>query len=67
MGWCSGTDIFDSIILSAENNGINFESKAGKRFFQDTVEAFWNHDWDCEGDSNYFYLIQELFPEEFPE
>lgn len=67
MGWCSGTELFDTMIEIlrsefAQEQAHDMEVKAPitdervKRLIANTekvIKAFWSHDWDCEGDSAY--------------
>lgn len=50
MGWCSGTYIFDRICDELlETEVIN-----KKEMLKILIETLWEHDWDCESDSEYY-------------
>jgi hypothetical protein len=49
MGWCSGTDIFDVVV------GALLDKKTTKEgVISSLIVALEGHDWDCQGDSEYF-------------
>ena len=68
MGWCSGTDIFDSVceeLLSMEE----ISEDAKKRLLKSLVKSLEWHDWDCHYDSNFAankivqIVLAELHPD----
>lgn len=60
MGWCSGTDVFDSIVselLKKKPNRLEI--------IKALIKALWYQDWDCELDSCYYDhpLVRKAFKE----
>lgn len=51
MGWCSATEIFDSI-LDAVVDYVP-EDRMGS-VVEQIARPLWDGDWDCEYDSKYF-------------
>lgn len=49
MGWCSGTEIFDKFVELLLDNNMKQEQKLEK-----FIDIMWDHDWDCESDSEYW-------------
>ena len=61
MGWCGGTEIFDTVcdvVLSGEKVDK-------KELLKALIEVMWEHDWDCEEDSDFIddKLVRECFVE----
>lgn len=53
MGWCSATDIFDTVIRSLEEDaGVQEETK--KKVARTLYDSLTANDWDCESDSDYY-------------
>jgi len=53
MGWCSGTDVFDTmaeVILSMSELSNITQVILLTRL----IEALEGHDWDCQGESVFF-------------
>ena len=62
MGWCSGTELFDSI---CECIFEETKSEDKKKLIKTIIDKFWNMDWDCEYDSAYFNhpIVKQAFIE----
>lgn len=52
MGWCSGTPIFDTVCEEVLELSIPQATK--ERILSKLIEAMEDHDWDCQGDSEYY-------------
>lgn len=52
MGWCSGTQIFDTVLDAALPHIT--DKAARDRFVYLVAVSLWDGDWDCEGDSDYY-------------
>lgn len=52
MGWCSGTSIFDRVAKDVLSLKIPDLQK--KKILENLLEEMRGHDWDCEGDSEYW-------------
>lgn len=68
MGWCSGTDIFDSIVGDIiESNELSLKVK--KKLIKKLAAALENQDWDCQCDSEYYNnpLVKAIFKELNPD
>jgi hypothetical protein len=65
MGWCSATEIFDTIAESLLEEG----EVDPREILMTVAEALRDHDWDCECDSYYFDhpVVQDIFRELEPE
>lgn len=65
MGWCSATEVFDTI-ASALLDGQIFDEK---EVLKTLAVALRDADWDCEMDSDYWDhpVIQEIFRELEPD
>ena len=68
MGWCSATEIFDSMAEAI------FETKEvspelGKTLLKKLVTKLQYQDWDCEFDTIYWQnpLVREVFKETNPD
>lgn len=58
MGWCSGTEIFDTVLDAALPH---ITDKAARDHFVYLIAvSLWDGDWDCEGDSNYYEEFQHV-------
>ena len=66
MGWCSGTEVFDSFCEGLLDNPNPLDKK---RLISNMINTLQNMDWDCERDSAYWDhpLVKEVFHEEYPE
>lgn len=53
MGWCSGTPIFDTVAKEILDDAEISQSKK-ERILTSLIEAMWDHDWDCESESDYY-------------
>ena len=64
MGWCSGTDIFDSVCQVLFDPNV----RNGKEIVKRLVEILEDHDWDCHQDSRYWDtpVVQEVMRELHP-
>ncbi len=65
MGWCSATNIFDTVVGEL----LDEEKKSNKKdVIMALISELENGDWDCQGDSEYWEhpLIQEIFKELHP-
>jgi len=49
MGWCSGTEIFDTVCEALFNENLKTED-----ILERVINILENLDWDCQGDSLYF-------------
>lgn len=79
MGWCSGTDIFDSVL----SQFLNIPSETSRkppihadvsaevchRIVTALVDAMEDHDWDCQQDSAYYEhpIVQEVMRDLHPD
>lgn len=64
MGWCSATEIFDSVL-----DGVLAEKPIStKELIKSLVVSLEDGDWDCQCDSQYYDhpLVQEVFRELHP-
>jgi organic radical activating enzyme len=65
MGWCSGTDIFDSVaeILLTGGDPLN-----RKKILKVLMEALEDQDWDCHYDSKFISnpVVREILAELHP-
>ena len=61
MGWCSGTEIFDTVC----DELLSSEEVDKKEVLKSLIQIMWYHDWDCEYDSEYFgdEVVRECFIE----
>jgi hypothetical protein len=53
MGWCGGTDVFDSICGTLLKPG-KFTPLARREVLLAVINALEDHDWDCQQDSAYY-------------
>jgi len=51
MGWCSGTDIFDMMVLNIY--GLDVSEEIKEHLIEGLVKALEDQDWDCQSDSAY--------------
>lgn len=65
MGWCSGTEIFDTIVGALVDN----KPVDKKEVIKELITALENADWDCQCDSEYIQhpLVKEAFIELDPD
>jgi hypothetical protein len=67
MGWCSATEIFDSVC-----NAL-LAGKSKEQTIKELIEELEGNDWDCQGDSEYYdhpivkAIFRELHPDWFEE
>jgi hypothetical protein len=60
MGWCSGTEIFDKVLSTT----LEYVPEDKKRdVIWAIAESLWDGDWDCESDSEFYYLLLPLMHE----
>lgn len=52
MGWCSGTPIFDAVAQEVLNSRLTNDEKYAIMYA--LTVAMFDHDWDCESDSEYY-------------
>lgn len=52
MGWCSGTDIFDSVVCAVLKMSIPIPDQ--KKIIHVLMDAMQDKDWDCQSDSMYY-------------
>lgn len=67
MGWASGSEIFNKLVVSAKRN-IKDEA-ARERFYRDAIKAFEDSDWDTQDevrgiDAVLDKVLDELHPME---
>lgn len=64
MGWCSGTEIFDTVCKGL----LSEEPKNTKELLRDLVVVMEDYDWDCQSDSDFWDhpLVQEVMRELHP-
>jgi len=65
MGWCSATDIFDSVVGALlEDDKVDKETT-----IKELINALEDGDWDCQQDSVYWNepLVQKCFKLTSPE
>jgi len=71
VGWCSGTEVIDKIMDEVLESSAIDDSTYRRNIIAVTIKALWDHDWDCESDSEYFDhplvhdVLLELDPEMF--
>lgn len=53
MGWCSGTDVFDTVVKGVLCLCIRDKEKID--IIENLIVALHDQDWDCETDSEYFH------------
>ena len=65
MGWCSATEIFDTVAEAL----LSDEPVDKKEALMTLAETLRDNDWDCEQDSEYWDhpIVQEIFKELEPE
>ena len=67
MGWCSGTDIFDSVVkeLVELHDAQILNNDEFVTVVTSLTEALYDKDWDCEADSDYWShpLVRQVFKE----
>lgn len=69
MGWCSATDIFDSVVgFILERIETDEDRDEAREVIKKLAEVLEDNDWDCESDSDYWDdpLVQEIFKEIHP-
>ena len=61
MGWCSGTEVFDSVAETL----LSDKPVDKKRVLKELIRTLEYMDWDCQGDSEYWShpLVREIFLE----
>jgi predicted RNA methylase len=61
MGWSSGTEIFDVAVCELLKTKCTTEEK--KKVIKALIKVMWDHDWDCEYDSNFIDvpLVRQVF------
>jgi hypothetical protein len=65
MGWCSGTEIFDEVAeIVLQDGEVDKEA-----VLLALINVMRSHDWDCEGDSEYFDhpVVDKIFRKLEPE
>ncbi len=67
MGWCSGTNIFDSIVETVIESCLSIEST--KNIIKTTIIALEYEDWDTQNESEYFNvpIVKDIFRELHPD
>lgn len=65
MGWCSGTEIFDTVCKAV----LSDKPVDKEQTIRDLIEVLHYHDWDCESDSEFYghQVVKKIFKELFPE
>lgn len=58
MGWCSGTDIFDSALDAVLDYVPEDKVEA---VVEAIARPLWENDWDCETDSKYWDLLKPVY------
>jgi hypothetical protein len=63
MGWNSGTEIFDTVV------GAVLDDLSKEEIIERLVEVMEDHDWDGQGDSEFFEhpIVRKIFEERNPE
>lgn len=51
MGWCGGSNIANSLILSVRKNFPDATSDQKRAFFRDLIETLEQDDWDTQDES----------------
>lgn len=67
MGWCSGTEIFDTVVSDILSSTLQEHSKVN--MIVNLINALQDNDWDCETDSKYYkhYVVNIAFRKVRPE
>ena len=62
MGWCGGTEIFDTVV------GDVLEEKSKEEIIKNLLNALTDNDWDTVDESFYFNdpIVLEVIKETFP-
>jgi len=65
MGWCSATEIFDTIVTSL----TAYEEVDKETIIKELIISLENSDWDCQQDSIYWDhpLVRKCFKATSPE
>jgi len=66
MGWCSGTEVFDSVAGYVLDSNLTGEQKYD--VLRQLANALEWQDWDCQSDSMYWDhpIVQRIFRELHP-
>ena len=76
MGWCSGTDVFDTVCEAMLNpKNINVDPNTGlivsntKEVLKKVITELEEMDWDCQEDSEFWEspIVQEIFKNLHPD
>lgn len=61
MGWCSGTEIFDSMVEALDK--VSNDEDVKFILLVTLTVALEQQDWDCHSDSNYYDypVVQKVF------
>lgn len=64
MGWCSGTEIFDSVVAAL----VDEEKPDVETTIKQLINALEDGDWDCQQDSAYWGhpLVNKAFKDLHP-
>lgn len=67
MGWCSGTDLFDSVIEVILDDDLPYKEQVDD--IAKIIEYFEDNDWDCQDDSSYydFPIVKDAFKKVHPD
>ncbi len=68
MGWCSGTEIFDSIVGDIlKSNELSLKTK--KKLVKKLASSLESQDWDSQCESEYYNdpLVKVIFKELNPD
>ena len=65
MGWCSGTQIFDSVVGAL----LKKTKRTEEEVISDLVDALEDMDWDCQQDSAFWDdpIVRRVFMAKHPE
>lgn len=67
MGWCSGTDVFDTMANFVLNSDASGDAKY--EVLLALADVLEDHDWDCQGESGHRGdpIVQRVFKKLHPD
>lgn len=60
MGWCSGTEIFNTVVEALLEGEV---TNKDKKTIGELIVALEGNDWDCQRDSEWWYhpVVKEVY------